>query len=290
MQAKPIVIGIGEVLWDNLPGGAIIGGAPANFAFHVRQLGGEGVLVSRCGSGKNGQLLRRALRAKGIEDSFIQRDDEHQTGAADVSLTHGEPTYVFRPEPAWDYLELTEEVLTLARKAQALCFGSLAQRHPVARRTIQAVVEATGPECLRCFDVNLREPHVNPEAVRFGLQNATLLKATTEELEVLQSMVGCDRAEFFHRFPLRWMVETRGARGCCVHTRDSRVEIPAETVRVVDAVGAGDAFTATFVMALLAGYDVPVAARHSNRVAAFVVGRPGAMPEHESMQELKIIP
>ena len=279
MNPLPTLIGLGEVLWDLLPAGPQVGGSPANVVFHAGHLGLKGVLVSRCGADDAGRQLRHQLAGKGVSLEHLQVDPHHATGVAEVSLRSGEAHFEIRANAAWDYLEATDDVLTLAGGADGLCFGSLGQRHAVARASIRRIVESTRPACVRCFDVNLRAPFYDRDSLLFGLEHATLLKCTSEEMQTLAQLFDVDGATALLRaFPLTTVVETSGAAGCRVTTRRECLSIPAPKVEVVDPVGAGDAFCAAFVAALLQGRSIGVAARAACRLGALVVSQTGAMP------------
>ena len=278
------VAGIGELLWDRFPDGDRLGGAPANFAFHAGQLGAEARIVSRLGRDADGSRLIESLARQKLATNFIQRDPSHPTGLVRVEIKEGQPTYLIENPSAWDYLELTGELKGLAATLDAVCFGTLAQRHPVSQRTIQEFVRLCPPKTLRLFDINLRHAFFTRETIEFGLSHATALKLNGEELVRIAALFGWPSpreealARIFKLFPLEWIAVTRGSEGCEIHTREKTVRSKAPKVTCVDAVGAGDAFSAALVTGLLNRLPLDKIADHANRVGAYVASQPGAMP------------
>lgn len=278
------VAGIGELLWDRFPDGDRLGGAPANFAFHAGQLGATSRIVSRLGRDIDGDRLAAVLDQQNLATDFIQRDASHPTGLVRVAIKEGQPTYVIENPSAWDFIELTDELKTLALTLDAVCFGTLAQRNPVSQRTIQEFVRLCPPKTLRLFDINLRQNFFTRETIEFGLSQATTLKLNGEELERLAALFGWPSpgaetvARIFKLFPLEWIAVTLGADGCEIHTHDKTVRSKAPPVTCVDAVGAGDAFSAALVTGLLNRLPLEKIANHANRVGAYVASQHGAMP------------
>jgi fructokinase len=283
-MTAPTVLGLGELLWDVFPDSRRPGGAPANVAFHAAQLGGLGRIASRVGRDPEGDELVRFLASRGLASDLIQRDDQHPTGRVTVTVSDGQPSFRIHEAVAWDYLAATDDLLAAAAGAQALCFGSLAQRSPTSRATIQ--------ECLRVaqglivFDVNLRQHWYNAETIAASLAAADVVKLNHDELSILAPLFTPgvrDPVQFAEalrrRFPVRWVVLTRGADGCLVWGEGEIVDVPGTPVDVVDTVGAGDAFTAAFLMGLLRGWPLERTARFANGVGGLVAARPGAMPD-----------
>ena len=184
-------IGLGEVLWDLLPGGRQLGGAPANFAYHAHALGAESLVVSRVGRDDLGRDLLERLNALGLATSGISVDPVAPTGTVSVTLDPtGQPAYTIHTDVAWDFLEAGPEVLRVAAGADAVCFGTLAQRHPVARESIRRVLQATRPEALRIFDINLRQRFWSRDVIVESLALANVLKLNDEELPILAELLG----------------------------------------------------------------------------------------------------
>lgn len=284
----PVVIGLGELLWDIFPDGKRTGGAPANVAFQAMQLGCQGIVLSRVGSDALGDELIAELRGKGMNCDWIQRDPEHPTGTVTVSLdAGGHPSYVIHENVAWDFLskDNVPPVHELAGRAQAICFGSLAQRQEDSRRTIQSLLTAAPRHCLKVFDVNLRQHYFSADVIENSLQRANALKLNDEEVPVVAKLLGLatEEREFatavIERFDLRFACITRGANGCLLATSASVHAEPGVAVKVADTVGAGDAFTAGLIYATLREWPIHAASRFANRVGALVASRSGGMPE-----------
>lgn len=283
-MTTPWITAIGEVLWDMLPAGRQLGGAPANFAAHVEHLGGDAALVSRVGTDALGDEI--FTRLCGVATAGLQRDADAPTGTVDVVLDPaGQPSYTIRADAAWDRLKVTAWAKQDVAKVNAVCFGSLGQRSPAARATIQSLVSAAKPEALRVFDVNLRPPFWTPEVIEQSLTLANALKLNDHEIPILAGqfgITGTDReqlAGLAARFNLRLIALTRGAHGSLLLADGKWSEHPGVPVTVRDAVGAGDAFTAALVMGWLRGRDLDAINDHANRVAAYVCTQPGATPE-----------
>jgi len=276
------VVGIGEVLWDHFSDEDRLGGASANFAFHVHQLGGTARLVSRVGRDWDGNKLLASLVSQNIETKYVQMDDRHPTGRVDVTLTDGQPSYDINSPAAWDFLELTADLKSLAGNAAAVCFSTLAQRNAVSRRCIMRFLTLCPAATLRLFDVNLRKDFFSRDIIEFGLRHADILKWNSEEQTTLCRLFGWSPHEaagrLFADYGVRIVVLTRGSEGCELLTPAERIVIPPVPVKLVDAVGAGDAFSAALTMALLKGKPLAEAGIEANRVGAFVAGQAGATP------------
>ncbi len=281
------VAGAGELLWDRLPAGRQPGGAPANFAYHAGALGAQAMVVSAVGADADGAALRAAIRALGLDDTGVSADPAHPTGVVDVTLdAAGKPAYCIAPDRAWDHWQLTPALADMAAGLDAICFGTLGQRHPTARAAIRGLVHATAPACLRVFDVNLRGRFFDRSVIHASLQMANVLKVSDEELPVaarlldLPDALEAQLAGLFARYPLQMLVLTRGARGSLLLDRAGRDEHPGAPAVVADTVGAGDAFAAAVVMGRLRGWALPEINRHANRLAAYVCACHGATPPH----------
>ncbi|MEI8194838.1 MAG: carbohydrate kinase [Phycisphaerae bacterium] len=304
MSTNPIptrILGVGELLWDLLPTppGKQLGGAVANFCYFARTLGGTAAkvtLASAVGRDILGRELLARLAQLRLNPDNIQQDDRHPTGTVTVKVdAHGQPTYTIHHPVAWDFIKCTPALLTLAGQADALCFGTLAQRSDFSRQTIRKLLQATRPDAIRVFDINLRQSFHTPEIIKESLELANVLKLNDEELPLLARALelpapaaGDAAAEtaFFkqlsQRHNLKLIALTRGNRGSTLWSYTGpAVEtstIPAETVAVVDSVGAGDAFTAALVVGLLAARPLAVIHRQASRLAAYVCTQAGATP------------
>ncbi len=281
----PLVIGIGELLWDLLPGGRQLGGAPANFAFHAHQLGARAAVISRIGRDELGQEVLARFEAMGLPTAAIQTDATAATGTVEVTLSEaGVPQFIIRNQVAWDHLAAEESALSLVREADAICFGSLAQRTPAARTVIQRLLAAASPNSLRVFDVNLRQQFYSPDLIESSLHLANVLKLNDAELPVLSGMFGLTGStrevitQLAGAFNLQVVALTRGEHGSLIFSAAQWSEQKPKPVIVADTVGAGDAFTAALVTGLLMQMSLDEVHGLASDVARFVCSQPGAMP------------
>ncbi len=286
MTLPPKILAVGEVLWDLLPAGKQLGGAPGNFAFQCRELKADASLVTRVGDDGPGREILDRFQALALPARGVQIDPAAPTGTVSVSLgPGGQPSYTIHEGVAWDRIEADSTALELAAAAEAVCFGSLAQRAAPSRRAIAALLDATRPEALRVFDVNLRPPYIEPEVIAGSLERASVLKLNDEELPRLAQQFGLptDRPRaaiegLARRFGLRMIALTRGGHGSLLWTPEHWSEHAGRPVAIVDTVGAGDAFTATLVVGWLAGRTLDEINAHANAVAAHVCTQPGGTP------------
>ena len=283
-MGKPKIVGIGELLWDVLPAGRRLGGAPVNFAFYAQEQGAEACIVSAVGQDASGDELLGGIAALGLGVRAVQRN-AHPTSTVEVTLdAAGVPAYRIREQVAWDYIERTAEADAAVAGAAVVCWGSLAQRNAVSRRTILALVDAAPVGCLRLFDINLRLNYYDERIVRDSLERADILKLNEDELPVVARFFGLEGAaervvvQLVERFSLRYVVFTEGGRGSRVTAADGRTSyLATPRVEVADTVGAGDAFTATFAASLMQGLPMEECHRRAVAVAAFVCTRHGAI-------------
>ena len=285
----PVVIGLGELLWDLFPKGKQLGGAPANFAYITAMLGDGGIVASRVGDDRLGQEALWHLKSSGLDVSRIQRDPTHPTGTVKVSVdAKGQPEYEITENVAWDFMEFSEDWIALARKASAVCFGSLAQRNPVSRATIRAFLSALPSFAIPIFDVNLRQSYFSAEIIRDAIRHAKVLKLNHQEFPRLLDLVQCpvkngasdvDLARWLcHEHSLRLVCITRGGSGSLLVSAESQNEHPGFAIKVADTVGAGDAFTAALVHHALRGSSLGAMNAAANRMGAWVASQEGAMP------------
>jgi fructokinase len=285
MSKRHRIIGIGEVLWDVFPDGPRFGGAPANFACHAAALGAEVAMVSCVGDDPLGEQAIEALRERGVDTSYVSRTGGLPTGTVQVVLDERRsPTYVIAAPVAWDAIEWSSGLEGLAARADAVCFGTLAQRSERSRETIQRFVQATPREALRVLDVNLRQSFHSPELIRTSLAAANVLKLNEDELPVVAEACGIEGSTderlqgLCNRFTLRLVAMTRGANGALVASRDGTSDCPGFAANVRDTVGAGDSYTAALVVGVLRGESLDHVNRHACRVAAYVCSQSGATP------------
>ncbi len=284
-QPAPKLLVFGELLWDLLPDGAKPGGAPANVAVNARLSGAGCLLVSAVGDDALGREMLARLRARNFPDGGIERIAGRPTGAVDVSLSGaGIPSYHIREEVAWDYITGSAEARAAAAEAGAFYFGSLAQRSARSRATLFELLAMVPRGCLRFFDVNLREPWPAEEILRGSLAHADVLKLNHEELPLLAEWLGLPgdepgfAAALGERWPVRVVLLTKGPRGAVVYEKgEAPVEVPASPAeKIVDTVGAGDAFSAGFLDGCLRGLSYAEAAKRGSGLAACVCGTAGA--------------
>jgi fructokinase len=292
-------VGAGEVLWDLLPSGARLGGAPANFAFHAAQLGARAFLLSRLGDDKLGRRVRRIWARASIDDRYVQTDELRATGTVDVELRGSIPHYVIGREAAWDFIEWRPELQELAACADVVCFGTLAQRADTSCETIQRFVAAAPSSAMRIFDVNLRRGFYSAEVVDRSLRRANVLKLNARELILIAGLLdvratgrGVERRSaialaLLARYGLEAIAVTRGALGSELFTREQVIVNRAPKIRVADTIGAGDAFAAALAIGYRRSGDWRVAADLANRCGAYVASRRGATPRlPESMKRV----
>lgn len=286
MGTPRMVVGLGELLWDCFGEDRRPGGAPANVAYHAQLLGAQGVVCSRVGVDAWGVELLAFLTAHGLDTTHIQRDDQHLTGRVTVHLdAHHGPSYTIHEGVAWDYLAWSPAWEGLAGTADAVCFGTLAQRAPESRATIQQFL-AAAPQALRVYDINLRPPHYARAWIEASLQQATVFKLNDDEWPTLNELLevrssdalGFARA-LMEQFALSHVFITRGGEGCLAVSGESAVDAAGVTVTVADTVGAGDAFSAGMIVGLLEQWPLGDVAHFANRVGALVASYPGAMPQ-----------
>ena len=292
MREPHLILGIGELLWDILPEGARLGGAPSNFTVMAGRLGNHAAILSRIGRDDLGRQAIDRLNPMPIDTSCLEVDLVHETGQVTVDFVEGQPHYTIHQPSAWDFLELSDEWVRVAERADAICFGSLAQRSRESRQTIQTLAAQTSAACIRVFDVNLRPPFYSGEVIQESLELATVLKLSDEELPQVLNLLGLpadDEPEkerlrlgadrLLGEFPTLEMVAvTRGAQGSLLVRREEWSEHPGFPVKVVDRIGAGDAFTAALTHYMLRGADLATLNEAGNRWGSWVASQSGAMP------------
>lgn len=279
------IIGIGEVLADLLPSGRQLGGAPANFTYHASGLGAKTRLISRVGNDCLGQETLERLRTVGVPTDCVEVDELRPTGTVGVTVTaDGQPHYQIHENVAWDAIRAEAAALSAVAAADAVCFGSLAQRSETSRVAIQAILASAPVSALRIFDINLRQHYYTREVIERSLALANVLKVNDAELPRLAAMfslTGDARwqiQQLAERHDFRAVAYTRGGNGSLLWMNGNWSDHPGIATTVVDTIGAGDSFTAAMTLGLLAGWELDRINDHANRVAAFVCSRAGAMP------------
>ena len=278
------IVGLGEALWDCLPDGKKLGGAPANFAYHAGQFGFDTLAVSALGEDALGEETIAALEEHKL--NYLMPRIPYPTGTVQVTLDEqGIPTYNIREGVAWDNIPFTPEIEEVAKTCQAVCFGSLAQRSVVSRETIGKFLDATPSDCVKIFDINLRQSFFTKEIIEASMRRCNILKINDEELVVVSRMFELPDLDEEKRckqlikdYNLDILVLTCGTNGSYVFTADKSYYQPTPKVEVADTVGAGDSFTGSFCAALLKAKSMPEAHELAVKVSAFVCTQNGAMP------------
>jgi len=300
---RPLVVGLGELLWDLFPKGKQLGGAPANFAYITALLGDCSVVASRVGDDHLGQEALWHLKSNGLNITHVQRDRQHPTGTVKVEVdAKGQPEYHIVENVAWDFMEFSEDWISLARSTHAVCFGSLAQRCAVSRATIKAFLSAMPSFAIGIFDVNLRQSYFSSEVLRDSARFAKALKLNDEEFPRFLDLMQCPLRNsgrtdvaaarwLCKEFGIRLVCITRGPNGSLLATASSQDEHPGFRVKIADTVGAGDAFTATMVHHALRGSSLAAINAAANRMGAWVASQEGAMPpaDPEILKEVRAV-
>ncbi|MGO9863196.1 MAG: carbohydrate kinase family protein [Terriglobales bacterium] len=281
------VVGLGETLWDVLLTGPQLGGAPANFAYHARALGARTHVITRVGNDDYGREAIRRFRAMGLPETTVQVDEAAPTGIAKVVLSgDGLAHFTIQENVAWDRLAATPEALAAAREANAICFGTLAQRSESSRTAIHQLVAAAPKDALRVFDINLRQQFYSREVIDQSLRLANVLKLNDDELPVLVEMFSLTGSaehqidRLAQEFNLHLVALTRGEEGSLLYLQNESQwsDCQSRPVQVADTVGAGDSFTAALVLGLLRKMDLNEINTIADEVAGYVCSQPGATP------------
>jgi fructokinase len=279
------IVGMGEVLWDLLPDGRQLGGAPLNFAFHCHQLGQKAVVVSRVGRDEAGHAIRAELAAHGLGDDFVEDDTTFPTGTVSVRLGEsGQPAFTITEDVAYDHLAPDPSWDALFGQAVAVCFGTLVQRTEHGRCVVRTALTLSRNALVIC-DINLRQHFYNRATIEESLRHCRWLKLNDNEMTLLQSLLGlrdrCPSAtlrDLRQRYQIELACMTRGEHGCLLQTDDEEIAVPGVPVKVVDTVGAGDAFTAGLLVKTLEGHPLVDAATFANRLASRVAASRGGTP------------
>ena len=286
METKRYVVGLGEVLWDVLPEGKKLGGAPANFAYHAGQFIGNDntIAISAIGEDALAEETLAALRQHGLNDLLPRVP--YPTGTVQVQLdAQGIPTYDIKENVAWDNIPYDNDIKQIAANCRAVCFGSLAQRNVVSRATIHRFLDDTPADCLKIFDINLRQQFYTKEIIEGSFKRCNILKINDEELVIINRMFGYESLDMrdtcqklLNNYGLDMVVLTCGTNGSYVFTQNITSFQETPKVKVADTVGAGDSFTGSFCAAVLNGKPIEEAHKIAVRVSAFVCTQNGAMP------------
>ncbi len=291
MSVRKCVVGLGELLWDMLPEGPQLGGAVSNFAVMAARLGNDAAIATRLGTDQLGREALAVLARTPVGTHYIQEDFSRVTSTVTVELEQGQPRYIIHEPVAWDFLEFTPHWLALAERCDAVCFGTLAQRSPASRRTIESFLHETQKECVRVFDANLRPPFFNAEIIERSLELATIFKLNADEMPQVLGLLGFPDSEgtspelllsgarqIIDQFPVDLVAITLGSQGSLLVTANQVDRHSGFPTTVVDAVGAGDAFTAALTHFYLLGAPLSRLNAAGNRWGSWVASHAGAMP------------
>ena len=289
MTKNPLIAGIGEALYDLLPVGPVLGGAPLNAALQAHQigsyLGGHAVMVSRIGQDELGRALTKKLKEHGMDHTFLQQDKNTGTGTVNITLNGTEPEYEITENVAWDKLEWSDSLSNLANKCNAVCFGTLGQRLDPAKSTIQKFIR-TASQAIRLFDVNLRQKYFSKDILDVGLHSASIVKMNEEELPIVSKILSLSLEkstipQIIDYYSLDLFVLTRGKLGTRIYSHDFIVDgMPSHfnPEEKADSVGAGDACSAAILHGVARNWPMQKTANLANRLGAYVASRSGATP------------
>jgi len=282
---KPIIAGIGELLWDCLPSGKQLGGAPCNFAYHAMQAGCESFVISAIGNDESGAEIKKVVKKLNLSTQYIQ-ENEYPTSTVTVDLDeNGHPAYTIHENVAWDHIRWDNKMQELAAKMDAVCFGSLAQRNEESQISIQSFISSLKRDCLKVFDINLRQNYYSNKTIVDSIMMSDVLKLNDDELPILANyLVLNGNAEnqiekLIELFNLKYIIYTMGSKGSIIksETETSYAEVP--NIQVADTVGAGDAFTAIFIAGILQGIPLKQVHKKATEIAAYVCTQKGATPK-----------
>ena len=280
------IVGIGEALWDMLPEGRKIGGAPANFTYHVSQFGLDAVAVSAVGDDELGAEIRQTFEEKDLQTQLATVP--YPTGTVAVTLdAKGIPHYEICEGVAWDNIPFSPELEALARNTIAVCYGTLAQRNSVSRKAIESFIAAMPADGIKICDINLRGTFYNKEILESSMRACDILKINDEEIDEVSRLLGAEfptqrmaALNLMSRYEIDILILTCGTNGSYIYSMDGTESfLPTPKVKVADTVGAGDSFTGAFIAALLCGKDIKKAHALAVEVSAYVCTQNGAMPE-----------
>lgn len=287
MRNKQNIIGIGELLWDVLPEGKKLGGAPCNFVYHAQKQGAKGFALSAIGDDANGKEILEVLKAKNISAELIQINKK-PTSTVDVTLnTEGVPEYTIHENVAWDFIHFNDAIKLKATQADIVCFGSLAQRNSISQDTIEKVIRCCKPGSMIVYDINLRQNYYSREIIQKSLQLCNVLKLNEDELpvvcELLDIIIDGEENQIAHlikKFNLKLVAYTKGSDGSLLMTPTDKSYVQTPKVDVKDTVGAGDSFTATMIVGFAKGDSLQELHKKAVGVSAFVCTQDGAMPQY----------
>ena len=284
-EMQNLIVGLGEILWDMFPSGKVIGGAPANFAYHVRELGESSVVVSSVGNDELGREIISGLENNDMSTDFLYIDKNHPTGVVFAEINkEGKPSYLIQERVAWDYIPTSKLLRELAFKSAAVCFGTAAQRSRLSRMTIQTFVGLMGQDSVRVLDINLRQNFYSQDVIETSLNLANVLKLNVDELSVVKKLFRLNGDEknilneLSRKYSLNLIALTRGRKGSILFTEGKTYNHEGYRINLEDTVGAGDAFVAGLVTGMLRDYELDDLHNKANRVASYICSKHGATP------------
>jgi fructokinase len=287
MEHAPVVIGIGELLWDELPDGKKLGGAPCNFVYHAQYLGAEAYVFSALGNDEDGHEIVRQLETKRLSTQLIQMNGK-PTSTVSISLDRkGVPTYVIHEDVAWDYLQIAADITDKMKVADIVCFGSLAQRSKTSHDTILTLLSSCKHDALVVFDINLRQHYYTKNLIEESLKRCNVLKMNEDELQILTDIFQLESgseedrmAQLMAAYHLKLIICTKGAVGSTLMTPSQKSYLETPVVEVKDTVGAGDSFTAATMIGFFNNDSLPEILKKAVELSSFVCTQEGAMPEY----------
>lgn len=286
---RPVIVGIGELLWDVLPTGKRAGGAPINFVYNATQLGAEGYAISAVGKDILGVEILEELKKSHINHCIETAD--YPTGSVLVELQDGIPSYSIVENVAWDHIPLTTAAIEIVKRADAVCYGTLALRHPDSRRTVETLLDNAPDNAFKFFDINLRRNYYSSDLIDMLLRHANVFKINDDEMAVVRNLFGLSGNDeeicrkLMAKYNLRYLIFTAGEKYSIVYSPTEKSFLETPKVEVVDTVGAGDAFSGAFIYSVLTGKTLRQAHERAVKTAAFVCTRAGAWPEYS--EEIK---
>lgn len=280
------IVGLGEILWDIFPEGKKLGGAPTNFIYYTKSLGQRGIIVSRVGSDPLGREILDRIEDLSMDSTYIQSDLSYPTGTVDVKLKAGQPSYIINEMVAWDFLILDSRLKKLAADADAVCFGTLAQRSSKSKDTISRFLKLTGNKTIKIFDINLRQSFYSDQIIRQSLENANILKLNSDELKILKNLLDHPNSDseinlcrkIVNEYNLELLCLTKGSGGSLILDRSNHFTHKGYKIEVADTVGSGDAFTAAMVVQYLKGKTLKEISDAANQLGSWVASQNGATP------------
>jgi len=282
---KPIIAGIGELLWDCLPSGKQLGGAPCNFAYHAMQAGCESFVISAIGNDESGAEIKKVVKKLYLSTQYIQ-ENEFPTSTVTVSLDEkGHPDYTIHENVAWDHIRWNNEMQELAAKLDAVCFGSLAQRNSDSQESIQSFISSLKRDCLKVFDINLRQNYYSNKTIVDSIMMSDMLKLNDDELPILANYLVLNGSaenqieKLIELFNLKYIIYTMGSKGSIIKSENETSYAEVPNINVADTVGAGDAFTAIFIAGILQGIPLKEVHKKATEIAAYVCTQKGATPK-----------